>query len=141
MSSSFFASQRVTMSKNRRTHLDHFLGNIAFMRPANVDDLAQQSERQAALSGLSGNQSSMPSGNSRTRYPGLRIAQLLSQLTLTSFCLPRRRLHAPSVKNCPAVQRLAPACVVPASRARSGEPGYHVPPAIAHIIGKCPKVC
>lgn len=68
MSTSFFASQRLTTSKHTRTHLDHFLGNIAFTRRADVEDLAQWSERQAALSGLLRNQSNMPFGNSRTRH-------------------------------------------------------------------------
>lgn len=72
MSASFFASQRVTTSTHSRTHLDHFLGNIAFTRPVNVDDLAQKSERQAAPSGLSRNQFSMPFGNPRQRHPGFQ---------------------------------------------------------------------
>ena len=43
MSASFFTSQRLPISKDIMTHLKYLLGNIVFIRPADIDDRSQRS--------------------------------------------------------------------------------------------------
>lgn len=51
MSTSFFTNQKLPISKNTMTHLEYLLGNIAFIRPADIDDRSQRSKQVSGCSG------------------------------------------------------------------------------------------